>query len=148
MGKSIFQAATRAELQQRLARLKPESAAKWGKMNAPKMVAHLADSSKMALGDLPVVSKKVIIRFPVIKHLIIYVMPWPKSTPTAPELVARAPAAWNGEIVTLSALIERFGTRSESEQWPPHPAFGAMSGRLWGALVYRHFNHHFTQFGV
>lgn len=148
MGKSIFQAAARTELQQRLARLKPDSAPKWGKMNAPKMVVHLADAAKMALGELPVAHIKAPIRFPVIKHLIIYVMPWPKGTPTAPELVARVPAAWNGEVVTLSALIERFATRSVNEKWPPHPAFGTMSGRLWGALVYKHFNHHFTQFGI
>jgi hypothetical protein len=148
MTKSIFQAASRAELQQRLARLEPDRVPLWGKLTAPKMVVHLSDSLKMALGELPVASKKVVIRFPVLKHLIIYFMPWPKSTPTAPELLARAPAAWNGEVVTLSALIERFADRSPRETWPPHPAFGAMSGRLWGALAYRHLDHHFTQFGI
>jgi uncharacterized protein DUF1569 len=148
MSKSIFQAASRAELQQRLARLEPDRVPRWGKLTAPKMVVHLADSARMALGELPVASKKLPIRFPVIKHLIIYYMPWPKGTPTAPELLARAPAAWNGEVVMLSALIERFADRSPRESWPPHPAFGAMSGRLWGALVYKHVNHHFTQFGI
>lgn len=148
MPKSIFQAATRAELQQRLARLEPDRVPLWGKLTAPKMVVHLVDSFRMALGELPVGSKKVFIRFPVIKQLIIYYLPWPKSTPTAPELLARAPAAWNGEIVTLSALMERLGERSPRESWPPHPAFGAMSGRLWGALAYRHCDHHFTQFGI
>ena len=148
MPKSIFQAASRAELQQRLAHLEPDRVPDWGKLTAPKMVVHLEDSLKMALGELPVRPKTVVIRFPVIKHLIIYVMPWPKGTPTAPELLARVPAAWNGEVVALSALIERFAERSSRETWPPHPAFGAMSGRLWGALVYKHVNHHFTQFGI
>jgi hypothetical protein len=148
MSKSIFQARARAELQQRLATLTPDRAPLWGKMNAPKMVVHLADALKMALGELPVKPRKVPLRFPIIKQLVIYVLPWPKGTPTAPELLARAPAAWNGEIVTLSALIEKFSTRTAREPWPPHPAFGKMSGRLWGALVYRHCDHHFTQFGV
>lgn len=148
MRKSIFQAASRAELQQRLAHLAPDRAPLWGKMNAPKMVVHLSDALKMALGELPVKQKKLPLRFPVIKHLAIYVLPWPKGTPTAPELLARAPEAWNGEIVTLSALLEKFSTRSANDSWPRHPAFGKMSGRLWGALVYRHCDHHFTQFGI
>jgi hypothetical protein len=148
MSKSIFQAGSRAELQQRLASLAPDHAPLWGKMNAPKMVVHLADALKMALGELPVKPRKTFLRFPVIKQLIIHVMPWPKGTPTAPELLARVPAAWNGEVVTLSALVEKFSTRSAKDVWPPHPAFGKMSGRLWGALVYRHCDHHFTQFGI
>jgi hypothetical protein len=148
MSKSIFQAASRAELQQRLARLPPDRVPRWGKMNAPKMIVHLADSLKMALGELSAKERKTALRFPVLKFLVIYVLPWPKGTPTAPELIARVPAAWNGEVVTLSALIEKFGTRSEKDAWPPHPAFGKMSGRQWGALVYKHCNHHFTQFGV
>ena len=148
MSKSIFQAGSRAEIQQRLAMLTPDRAPRWGKMNAPKMVVHLADALKMALGELPVKPRRSPLRFPVIKQLIIYVLPWPKGAPTAPELLARAPDAWNGEVVSLSALVEKFSTRSASDKWPPHPAFGKMSGRLWGALVYRHCDHHFTQFGI
>ena len=148
MTKTMFQAATRAQLQQRLAKLAPDRPALWGRMNAPKMVVHLSDALKMALGDLPAAPRKTPLRFPVIKHLVIYLLPWPKGVPTAPELLARAPAAWNGEVVTLSALVERFASRSASATWPPHPAFGAMSGRLWGALAYRHCDHHFRQFGI
>jgi hypothetical protein len=31
---------------------------------------------------------------------------------------------------------------------PEHPAFGRLSGRAWGALVYRHMDHHLRQFGL
>jgi hypothetical protein len=148
MGKSIFRAAARTEIQQRLASLAPDSAPRWGRMNAPKMVVHLADSLKMALGELQVPPRNTPLRFPVIKQLVIHWLPWPPGAPTAPELLARAPAAWNGEVVTLSALVERFASRSPRDTWPRHPAFGRMSGRLWGALVYRHCDHHFRQFGI
>ncbi len=148
MSKSIFEAARRSELQQRLAHLVPDRVPKWGKMNAPKMVVHLSDAMKMTLGDLHVVPRKTPLRFPVLKQLVIYVLPWPRGTPTAPELIARVPAAWNGEVVTLSALIEKFATRSAADSWPPHPAFGVLSGRAWGALVYKHCDHHFRQFGI
>jgi hypothetical protein len=148
MTKSIFQAARRTELQQRLSHLAPETVQIWGKMNAPRMVVHLADALKMALGELPVAPKKTVLRFPVLKQLAIYLLPWPQGTGTAPELIARMPAAWNGEIVTLSALIERFANLSPSGKWAPHPLFGALSGRAWGVLVYRHCDHHFRQFGI
>ena len=148
MSKTMFQAASRAELQQRLARLVPDGAAHWGKMNAPKMVVHLSDALRMALGDLAVAPKKTPLRYPILKQLIIYLAPWPKGTPTAPELLARAPAAWNGEVVALSALVERFASRSVADRWPTHPAFGSLTGRAWGVLAYRHCDHHFRQFGV
>jgi hypothetical protein len=148
MTKSIFQAARRTELQQRLSHLAPETVPKWGKMNAPKMVVHLSDALKMALGELPVAPRKTPLRFPIVKQLVIYLLPWPPGAPTAPELLARAPAAWNGEIVTLSALLERFANLSPSGKWPRHPAFGALSGRTWGVLAYRHCDHHFRQFGI
>jgi hypothetical protein len=79
---------------------------------------------------------------------VIFVLPWPKGAPTAPELLARAPTAWTGEVVTLSALIERFATRGATGEWPQHPAFGSMTGHAWGVLVYRHCDHHFRQFGI
>ena len=148
MNKSIFQAARRKELQQRLAQLAPDQAPLWGRMNAPKMVVHLSDSLKMALGELPAAPKKTPLRYPVVKQLAIFLLPWPQGAPTAPELLARAPAAWTGEVVTLSALIERFATRQPAGKWPPHPAFGSMTGRAWGVLVYRHCDHHFRQFDI
>jgi hypothetical protein len=148
MGKSIFQAASRKELQERLINLAPERAPRWGRMNAPQMVVHLSDAVRLAFGELPFAPMRSPLGLPVVKQLVIFVLPWPKGAPTAPELLARAPAAWNGELVTLSALIERFATRRAAETWPPHPAFGSMTGRAWGALVYRHCDHHFRQFGI
>jgi hypothetical protein len=148
MSGTLLYAASRQEIQQRLARLVPDRAPLWGKLNAPRMVVHLADALKMALGDLQVAPKNTPLQLPGLKQLVIYVLPWPKSTPTAPELLARVPAAWNGEVVALSALIERFSIRTAREPWPLHPAFGSMTGRAWGVLAYRHCDHHFRQFGI
>ena len=148
MTKTMFHAATRRELQERLARVTPDRAPLWGRMNAPRMLVHLSDALKMALGDLPVAMRTTWLRFPVIKQLGIYLLPMPRGLPTAPELLARAPEAWTGEMVVLSALIERFGARSAKGAWPRHPAFGSMSGRAWGVLAYRHCDHHLRQFGA
>ncbi len=148
MPKSMFQAAARQELHQRLAQLPPDRVPHWGKMNAPRMVVHVSDALKMALGEISPVPKSTPFQLPVLKHLAIYVLPWPKGSRTAPELIARVPAAWNGEVVTLGGLIERFADRDQRGAWPRHPLFGTLSGRSWGALAYRHCDHHFTQFGI
>lgn len=148
MSGTLLHAASRVEIQQRLARLVPDRAPLWGKFNAPRMVVHVSDSIRMALGELSVAAKKTPLQLPILKHLAIYVLPFPRGTPTAPELLARAPAAWNGEVVTLGALVEKFSTRSSGGEWPRHPIFGAMSGRAWGVLAYRHCDHHFKQFGI
>jgi hypothetical protein len=143
----MFRTGTRRELQRRLTRLAPARAPLWGRMTAPRMVVHVADALRMALGDLPVAAKATPLCLPVIKQLAIYVLPFPKGVPTAPELLARVPAAWNSEMVTLSALIERFAERPVAGPWPRHPVFGTMSGRAWGVLAYRHCDHHLRQFG-
>jgi hypothetical protein len=73
---------TRAHGGVRLARLSPEAKGEWGKMSAPQVVCHLAESLKMALGDLPVASRHLPIRYPPLKQFIVYVAPFPKSAPT------------------------------------------------------------------
>ena len=57
------------------------------------MVAHLNDAMRMATGELPVAPRKLPIRYFPLKQLILYVLPFPKSAPTAPELLARCDAA-------------------------------------------------------
>jgi hypothetical protein len=110
------------------------------------MVCHLADSLRMAMGDLPVKPKHLPIRYPPLKQLIIYVAPFPKSAPTAPELLTREPREWAKDIADLRGLLDRAAAMPTTEEWPEHPAFGALSRRAWGVLIYRHMDHHLRQF--
>jgi len=87
MKKSLSDARARQELLDRLERLTPETPARWGKMNAPQMLAHVADWMLMAKGELKAAPKKRPLRYPVIKQLAIYWLPFPKGVPTAPELI-------------------------------------------------------------
>ena len=50
--KNLFDAARVEEVKQRIARLRPDSQRKWGKMNAPQAVAHCSRGLELALGDL------------------------------------------------------------------------------------------------
>ncbi len=137
------------EMLARLDRLTPDSKAVWGRFSCTDMVAHLNESMRMALGDIVPASKRIPIRFFPLKQLIIYVVPFPKGAPTAPELIARSGrAVWADEVKTFGELMARLAARSGDANWPSHPAFGSMNRRSWGVLGYKHLSHHFTQFGV
>ena len=147
---SILNDADRAAIRERIGSVTSSSTPRWGRMDTRSMLAHLKLSALMALGELPVASKskRVFQVFPV-KHLILHVVPFPKSAPTAPELLVRSPAAWQADVAELQALVDRFVARGrESSPWPEHPAFGRLSHRAWGVLTYRHMDHHLRQFGT
>ena len=146
--KSVWNDADYRELSGRLDRLTAEAPAGWGKFTAPQMVCHLTDALKMASGELPIPPRKMFIRYPVIKHLIIYVFPFPKGAPTAPQLITRIATEWHGEMQALRRELEAFVTRGPSGPFVPHPAFGSLTPRTWGVLVYKHMDHHLKQFGV
>lgn len=146
--KSIWQDESRQELNDRVGRLAWDRPAEWGKFTPPQMICHLADSLKMAMGDLPVAPRKLPIRYPPLKQLIIYVAPFPKGAPTAPELLARKPKAYADDLADVQALLARAGSARTTGTWPEHPAFGALSKRAWGVLIYRHMDHHLRQFGA
>jgi hypothetical protein len=146
--KTMWAAEQQREVRARVARVTPDRQAQWGRMSAAQMMCHLAESLKMALGELQVAPKKVPIRYPPLKQLIVYLAPFPKNVPTAPELVARTPGDWTVDVGDVQALLDRFTARGAGARWPEHPAFGRLSGRAWGVLVYRHMDHHLRQFGA
>jgi hypothetical protein len=117
-------------------------------MSAPQMLAHLVDWMRMARGELPTAMMHRRLRYPPIKQLAIYWIPFPKGVPTAPELITRAASDWTGEHAALSRYIESFANKREMQVWPEHPAFGNISADAWGVLGYRHTDHHLRQFGV
>jgi len=153
---SLLEEAVRDELRHRLERLRPETPARWGKFTAPQMLAHAIQSLGMMTGDVNVESKPVpwVVGHAPLKHLLIYVIPFPKGLPTAPELLARpcvdgvSAESWTGERSAFATALDRISAVDKRGAWPPHPAFGTLTGPQWGTLQYRHLDHHFRQFGI
>jgi hypothetical protein len=145
--KSLWNGPDRRDLDARIARLTPEHRPLWGRMTAPQMVVHLADAVRMATGELPIPMKKTFARHPVIKQLLIYVVPFPRGVPTAKQL-QRVPGEWTTDLADLRSMLEQFAARDRSAAWPAHPFFGPLGAHAWGVLTRRHFDHHLRQFGV
>lgn len=147
--RSILNEADLAEIGSRLRSLSLASKGRWGTMDVVAMLHHLRLSARMGLGELPVVSanKRVFQVFPL-KHLILYVLPFPKGAPTAPELKPRDAVSLEEERTALLELLERIGTGPREGEGPAHPLFGPLTWRDWGVVTYKHADHHLKQFGA
>ena len=146
---SILNERDRAEIVRRVRSLTESSTRRWGSMDVASMLQHLHLSSRMALGELPVPSanKRVFQKFPL-KHLILYVLPFPKSAPTAKELKSSVSVSFEDERAAVLELLERIGTGPGDGAGPDHPLFGPMTYREWGVATYKHTDHHLRQFGA
>jgi hypothetical protein len=145
--RTVFNLDDRLDLARRLEGLAPGAAPRWGRMDCPRMLAHLTDGVRMALGELPVQPKGGPLRLRPIRHALIYWLPFPKGAPTAPELLARRATDCQEEMGQLKHLLERLAAMEGAQEWPEHPAFGRLTSRDWGALIHKHVDHHLRQFG-
>jgi Protein of unknown function (DUF1569) len=149
MAATMWDPSLRASFSERVKKLNRDSKAAWGKFSATGMLAHLNDSYRMCTGELKVKSKNLPLRYTPIKQLVIYVAPFPKGAPTAPELLARCDAAvLDDEKKAFEALIAKLASIKPGDQLQEHPAFGVLTHKAYGVLMARHTEHHFSQFGI
>ena len=147
--RSILNERDRSEISSRLQSLSASSTRRWGSMDVTNMLQHLQLAARMTLGELPVVckNKRAFQMFPL-KHLILYVLPFPKGAPTADELKPVDVVAFEEERAALLELLERIGTGPSDGDGPAHPLFGPLTWREWGVATYKHTDHHLKQFGA
>ena len=146
---TILNQADRDAITRRMRSLSESSTGRWGTLDVTGMLQHLNLSTRMALGDMivPSVNKRAFQMFPL-KHLILYVLPFPKGAPTAPALKPVATTSFEEERAALLELLERIGTGPGEGAGPAHPLFGPLTWREWGVVTYKHADHHLKQFGV
>jgi uncharacterized protein DUF1569 len=145
---SLFVDRDRDALFRRIRSLEPGSARRWGQMTSNAMLLHLGNSARMALGELPVrgKNKRAFQRFPL-KHLLLYVVPFPKGAPTARELLPVEPGEFERERDRLLELLARLAEGPADGMGPEHPLFGRLSRQEWGVLSHKHADHHLRHGG-
>jgi hypothetical protein len=146
---SLWNENERAAIVARVTRVTPQHQRAWGKMETSQVLAHLADGLRMALGDIPTKQQGGLISTALMRYLIIHKLPWPKGKAQAPpEAFTTSPLGWEEDRAALLRLIERFAT-ARGKPLAAHSAnFGRMKPHDWDVLMYRHLDHHLTQFGV
>ena len=149
---SILNEADRTALTNRLRSLSPSATARWGSMDVTGMLKHLRLAALMNVDEykVPSANKRAFQLFPL-KHLILYVFPFPKGAPTAPMLKidsTTGASSFEEERTALLEILERIGTGLSEGAGPAHPLFGPLSWREWGVATYKHTDHHLKQFGA
>ncbi|MGZ7079758.1 MAG: DUF1569 domain-containing protein [Thermoanaerobaculia bacterium] len=146
--RQLWEGSAREELIERIRKLTPERPPLWGKLNAPRMLAHVSDQIRMALGDVPARKGSGPLSVWPVNYLMIHVVPWPHGATGPLEAFTTKPATWDADLEHLVTLIGRFCDCRQQTSWPEHPMFGKLSGKDWAALSYKHLTHHLRQFAV
>jgi hypothetical protein len=152
--KSLARNRDHAEIQERLGRLRDDSARRWGRMTAHQMVCHLSDGYRLLTGERTARLAPTPLPRPLMKCVALYVpVRWPRSVPTTPELDQDAsgtrPAAFDADVAELRGLIDRIAVERRGHLADvPHPIFGPMSEASWLRWAYLHADHHLRQFGL
>ncbi len=131
----------------RLHRLTPTHQSQWGTLTAPKLLCHLADQLRVALGDIPVQRHDSLLSRTLLKWLVVYtpLKPPPGKVETAPEMLTTVPGEWAEDLRACEGLIQRLATTPTGAV---HPFFGPLTHHGWGRLAWKHLDHHLRQFGL
>jgi hypothetical protein len=140
------------ELLHRIKNVRPDSPRKWGRMSAPQMICHLADSFRMATGEKAVTASPALRDRTIIKWIALHLpLAWPEGTiRTVPEVDQEvggtAPTEFARDVAELETRLRAFAGRRGATS-PPHPIFGRLSESQWLRWGYLHVDHHLRQFG-
>ena len=136
----------------RINRLTPASPPQWGKMSVDKMLAHLnvAYETIYEPGKHPAPNffMKIILKL-FVKPLVIGEKAMKKNSPTAPYFVIASDKDFEVEKARLLQFIRKTQQLGEQEfDGKASLAFGAMTKNEWNNMLYKHLDHHLTQFGA
>jgi hypothetical protein len=138
------------EIVDRLMKLTAKSNAVWGKMDVAQMLAHCAETFK-----IPLEKKKVH------RNLIGYIFggmakknylnskSLKRNLPTLSRFKITDERDFFIEKQNLMTVMARFYSGGPNHLGNLiHPFFGKLTGEEWGLGLYKHLDHHFSQFGV
>lgn len=143
-----------SSLIRRLHSLRPDSRRHWGRMTVHQMVCHLADSTRVALGQLTVSTYTPWWARTLLKWTALELpLPWPSGIPTRPELdqargAGTKPTDLAKDVAELQALVEKMAAPDTDIEGHAHPLFGRLTRAEWLRWGYLHVDHHLRQFGV
>ncbi|MBS1752508.1 MAG: DUF1569 domain-containing protein [Ferruginibacter sp.] len=148
--KNLFDKETYTEIINRISKLTPQSQRQWGKMTVSQMLAHCKEAFTVPLSDkkLPRIFMGRLIGW-AFKKMLYNDKPWKRNLPTAPNFLIKDDRDFEKEKLELTELINQFYNGGPANVGKfPHPMFGTYTSEQWGKSMYKHLDHHFTQFGV
>ncbi|MES2799322.1 MAG: hypothetical protein V4638_04845 [Bacteroidota bacterium] len=149
--KDIFESSVVAEIKERINNLSPETKPQWGKMNAPKMLAHCNVTYDMAFEPHRFKAnafKKFLLK-KFVKPYVVTDKPYKKSSPTSPDFLIRTDKNFDTEKQRLFDYLDKVASLGKNHfEGKESASFGALSADEWNVMFYKHLDWHLTQFGA
>ncbi len=135
----------------RINQLTPQTQAKWGKMAVAQMLAHCNVTYEMAYENIhpkPNAFMKFILKL-LVKPSVVTEKTYKQNGGTAPQFVIKDDKKFEVEKQRLIAYIQKTQSLGEAHfDGKESHSFGALNKTEWNNMLYKHLDHHLTQFGV
>ncbi len=139
------------ECMARLHKITAETMPQWGKMNAAQMMAHCTEILEVSNGTKELKNTPFLARLfkGYIRKMVVNEKPYRKSTQTHPQYRQTSQKQFESEqnrlVQALNVFLDHFKTNATPTK---HPLFGPMTKEEKGWSMYKHLDHHLSQFGV
>jgi hypothetical protein len=148
---NIFNVSVCADMVSRINRLNENTPALWGKMNVSQMLAHCCVTYEMIFENKHA-KPNFLLRFVLknfIKSKVVGEEPYKQGGPTAPQFLITNECDFEKEKMRLINYINKVQQMGEAffEGKESH-SFGVLNKTEWNNMMYKHLNHHLSQFGV
>lgn len=143
----MYDLATYNSMIERINRLTPSSQAEWGKMNVGQMLAHCAEVQDVSNGK-PLKGTPWFIKLfgGLVKKMVINDKPYPKNLRTHPQYLMTDPEDFETQKSRLLLSLKTMHALGKTTS--RHPIFGVMTPEEKGWGMFKHLDHHLSQFGV
>jgi hypothetical protein len=136
---------------QRIQKLNSDTAPLWGKMSVSQMLAHCCVTYEMIFTDKhpkPNAFVKFILKL-FVKNTVVNEIAYKKNSQTAPAFLMKDEKNFEQEKQRLIDYIQK--TQALGASYFDHKeshSFGALSSDQWNNMLYKHLDHHLSQFGA
>ena len=149
---NIFTQEVSEKIVARINQLTPQSQPQWGKMSVDKMLAHCCVAYETIYEPgkhpKPNFAMGLILKF-LVKPVVTGDKPLKKNSPTAPYFIIASDKDFAAEKARLVAFIRKTQQLGEQEfDGKASMSFGTMTKTQWSNMMYKHLDHHLTQFGA
>ena len=148
--KTLFNAEDKKDIIERINKLTDSAQPLWGNMNVSQMFIHCTVSLKISSGEITPELKEEYLKIGrTVKDRVLETDLFTKNLPTSKEFLVIDNGNFEVNRDNLIDYINRFAeTDKEHEKKTTHPYLGDLTVKEWGILIYKHTNHHLSQFGV
>jgi len=148
---NIYSQSVAQELINRINKLTPQTQPKWGTMDVSKMLAHCCVTYEYIFeerNDKPNFLMKLMLKA-FVKNAVVSETPYKHNERTGPAFIIADAKDFEKEKARLITYINKVVEKGESFfNGKKSVSFDELTPAEWNNMMYKHLNHHLTQFGV